>query len=568
MNGGSPALLQFSINGVPLGAIFSAPASPNIWQQFFAAWNSGANTSITICIVNQNTTASGNDFGLDDISFQQCTYCTATATVTITQPLVLTTTVTSTGVSCFGGANGTAGITSTGGTSPYTYLWSDNQATPGASGLIAGSYSVVITDNNGCTNTQTVTIAQPTAITNSVTSINPNCSTGTGSASASTNGGTGSYSYLWSTTPTQTTQTISGLTTGTYTLSVVDANGCTYPAQTVSVLQPPPIVLTGSATPTTCNANSGAATVNATGGTGTYTYLWNSTAGGQTTSTATGLGSGTYAVVVTDANGCVQIQTVSVTSINALSVSVTSTQTSCSVDDGTTTAFPNSGTSPYSYSWSNGQTTSVATALGSGNYTVTVTDANGCTAVSAANVTSVVGPSVNVIASLSTITLGGNSQLNATGGGSYQWSPATGLSCTSCSNPIATPGSTTIYCVIATDTNGCSDSACVTINVDILCGTFYVPNAFSPNADGEDDDFHVYIGRPDCILSFDLRIYNRWGEKIYETTDPTFAWNGAYNRGTLKNDKPAETAVFVYEMNVEFSDGNKKLLKGNISLMR
>lgn len=568
MNSGSPALLQFSTNGIPLGVIFSAPPSTNIWQQFFSAWYSGSNTSVTICIVNQNTTASGNDFGLDDISFQECTYCTSSATVTITQSPVLTATVSSTPVSCFAGSNGNASVSTSGGTTPYTYLWNNSQTTTTATGLSAGTYSLILTDVNGCTVTQSVAVTEPAALTTSVTFTNPNCSTGTGSAAVTAGGGTGPYTYAWSTTPVQTTQTASGLVSGTYSISVTDANGCSSLAPAVTITQPPPLALTASTTPTTCSANTGTGTVISSGGTPGYTYLWDAAAGGQTTQTASGLGTGTYAVVVTDANGCLQIQTVAISSNNTLSVTATSTQTGCTVVNGTATANALNGTAPYSYSWSNGQTGAVASSLNSGSYTITVTDANGCTAASSTNVTSVSGPSANATATLSSITLGENTQLNATGSGTYQWTPATGLSCTTCPNPTATPSITTEYCVSVTDANGCSDSACVTITVDIPCGTLYLPNAFSPNGDGENDELQVYVGRPDCIDSFELKIFTRWGEKIFETIDPTFKWNGIYDKSLVQYKEPAGTAVFTYHMKIDFSNGKTELYKGNVSLVR
>lgn len=420
------------------------------------------------------------------------------------------------------------------------------------------NYSVIVSVGT-CADTATVTVTVFPNPAVTVTPVNPLCNgQNTGTATANPSGGTAPYTYSWNNS--QTGQTATGLGAGTYTVVVTDANNCTA-IQTISITQPPALSVSVSSTPTSCTASTGTATVTPSGGTPAYTYLWSNTQTGQT---ATALAAGTYTVTITDANNCTQTQTVTVTSSNTLTLTTASTPTGCSANTGTATANPASGTTPYTYSWSNGQTTQIATGLAAGTYTVTVTDANGCTQTQTISVTQTAGPSASATASQTTIQLGGNSQLTAAGGGTYSWYPNTGLSCTTCANPLATPSQTTTYCVVVTDANGCSDSACVTIAVDFPCGSLdlslLVPNACSPNGDSMNDELCVPLNP--CIKSFVIKIYDRWGEKVFESDNLSNCWNGTVN------GKPVNSAVFVYYLDAELINGENFSQKGNISLLK
>jgi gliding motility-associated-like protein len=161
-----------------------------------------------------------------------------------------------------------------------------------------------------------------------------------------------------------------------------------------------------------------------------------------------------------------------------------------------------------------------------------------------------------------------SANLSASGGTSYIWDNSmTGA------NITVTPPTTTVFCVTVIDTNSCFDTACVTVTVEDCskAGTLYLPNAFSPNGDGENDSLQIYYGSYQCIAHFRLVIYNRWGEKIYTTTDPAFKWSGVYNKGLMHGltyQQPGGTEVFAYYMEAELIDGNKIFRKGNISLIR
>jgi hypothetical protein len=203
-------------------------------------------------------------------------------------------------------------VVTTGGTGTYTYAWSPSGGTAAtATGLAAGSYSVLITDANGCTLTKTFTITQPAALVATQSQVNVSCNGGTNaSATVVTTGGTGTYTYNWAPgNPTgEGTASATGLTAGTWTVVITDANGCNI-TKTFTITQPP--VLTASAvqnnTATCIESTNGGATVTAAGGTTSYSYLWDN---GAITATVTNLSVGTHTVTVTDANACTATATV------------------------------------------------------------------------------------------------------------------------------------------------------------------------------------------------------------------------------------------------------------------
>jgi gliding motility-associated-like protein len=178
------------------------------------------------------------------------------------------------------------------------------------------------------------------------------------------------------------------------------------------------------------------------------------------------------------------------------------------------------------------------------------------------SVVSNVNPPVATASGGTTINYGSSVSLTATGGGTYAWSPSSGLSCTTCASPVASPTVTTQYCVTATDAIGCTDSACTIVEVDITCGTFGYPNAFSPNGDGLNDVFRARIN-PGCITDYHLVVYDRWGEMVFESFDYREGWDGTFKGEALDN------AVFVYYATAKLSTTGEKLeRKGNVSLIR
>lgn len=161
-----------------------------------------------------------------------------------------------------------------------------------------------------------------------------------------------------------------------------------------------------------------------------------------------------------------------------------------------------------------------------------------------------------------------STQLSASGGGSYKWVPSTGINCDTCQNTFASPTHTITYCVLVTNLDACTDSTCLTINVEKYCPSeFEIPNAFSPNNDGHNDAFCLQ-GWSDCVKEFNIIIFDRWGAMVFESTDPTFCWDGTAPLLGIGADKPMGPAAFVYSVKATTLNGKQITKKGNISLIR
>ncbi len=239
--------------------------------------------------------------------------CSTVQTFSISASVGPLVTFTTTPTKCFGSSDGSVALTASGGTSPYTYIWSTTpvQTIPAATGLMAGTYSVSVGDASGCSATYTVAITQPTALAATASVVaNASCNgSSDGSAIVNASGGTGAYTYGW--TPSgQNTQAASNLAAGNHNIVVTDANGCTI-VSSVSITQPTALNVSTTSTPTQCGINDGTVSATSSGGIAPYTYQWLTTPV-QSTSSIAGLGAGVYTIIVVDANGCNQTQNVTV----------------------------------------------------------------------------------------------------------------------------------------------------------------------------------------------------------------------------------------------------------------
>ena len=580
-------------------------------------WNTGKTESIITGLCVGVYTATVTDSG----------GCTSSTSFNINEPTLLSATLIASNVSCFGGNNGSITANVSGGTSPYSYSWNTAQSTSTINNITIGTYTVTITDANGCSQKLSTTINQSPAITVTLTPTHSICNQNNGSAIAIASGGTGTFIYRWNNG--KTTLTISGLSAGIYSITVTDGNGCTTIKNTtinnlngvtaqivssvsvtcnglcngsavssgtggntpytylwnngqttaiatnlcginyfvtitdnsgctsiagVTIGKPAALTLTVTGVSITCNGNNnGLVTANVLGGTSPYSYNWNN---GQNNPAISNLTMGIYTVTVTDANGCSVENSKTITQPSVLTITISATS-DCGANNASATVITIGGTPVYSYQWNNGKSTAVNNNLSTGSYTVTVSDANNCTAKKTVNVVS----GATIAATVSndvTILLGTNTTLSVSGGGRYQWSPASGLSCVTCKNPVANPLSTTYYCVIVSNTY-CSDTACVTVNVDSHCEPF-IPTAFSPNEDGENDIECIYSGT--CLSPMLFKIFDRWGEVVFKTKDPTGCWDGRY-KGKLMT-----TGIFYYIFEGTYITGEKISKQGTISLIR
>jgi gliding motility-associated-like protein len=198
----------------------------------------------------------------------------------------------------------------------------------------------------------------------------------------------------------------------------------------------------------------------------------------------------------------------------------------------------------------------------SGTYSETLATTNGCDSIVSVNLTVYPDPTVQVNATGSTIIgLGDSLQLNVSGALNYQWSPSTGLSCSNCSSPVATPSGSLTYIVTGTDSNGCSSTASINITVDIRCDELFIPDIFSPDGIGPIVNEQVCVFS-NCIRSMNLAIYDRWGQVLFSTEDPFQCWNG------MKDGEDVPAGVYVYRLLVRQIDGKEISKSGNITLIR
>jgi len=257
-------------------------------------------------------TATGLSAGTYTVTVTDNSGCQTTRTFTINQPAsAVSGTTVVTNVACNGASNGSINLTPAGGTAPYTFNWGGGITTEDRTGLAAGTYTVTITDANGCTATVNATVTQPASAVSGTTVVtNVACNgASNGSINLTPAGGTAPYTFNWG--GGVTTEDRTGLAAGTYTVVITDANGCT---ATVNATVTQPTALSGTVTQTNiaCNGGStGSATITVTGGTAPYTYSWSPSGG--TTATASGLAAGIYTVVVTDSKGCTLTRTVTIT---------------------------------------------------------------------------------------------------------------------------------------------------------------------------------------------------------------------------------------------------------------
>lgn len=406
-----------------------------------------------------SSTITGLAAGVYTVTLTDANNCSLVSSYTVTEPSAIQLSAQVTDLTCFGSSNGAVTLSVSGGVGPYNFLWTGGATTQNISGLAAGSYTVNVTDDNGCTSSLTAVVHQPDSLSVQGSVVNVTCAgNNNGAIFLTANGGTPSYSYLWSNGAT--TQDLTSLSGGTYTVTVTDHNGCTK-VSSFTVNEPAAIVLSINGTNATCYGQAdGAATLTVTGGTAPYSFLWSNF---QTTQDLTNLAAGTYTVVVTDNNGCRAVDSITITQYPDLVITDSIGNVACNGgNEGSITLTVTGGVPPYRYDWSNGATTAYNGMLTAGTYTVTVTDSTGCSKTMSYTV---IQPNTLVLTGAVTDatcygTPTGAIDITVTGGASgylYSWS---GGIATEDRNNLAAG----VYNVTVFDAHGCTITDSFTVN--------------------------------------------------------------------------------------------------------
>ncbi|KAK6026496.1 PKD domain protein [Ostertagia ostertagi] len=468
-------------------------------------------------------------------------------------------------------AGGTAVLSANGGTnyvwSPGTGLNCTNCPSPEATPAATTNYTVTGTGTNGCTNTaQSLVTVNPIP----VIAVSGNLVICPGSGTSLT--ASGAATYVWTpatglscnncTNPTATPET-----TTTYTVTGTSAAGCVGRTTVTVTVRPAPVVTAGSdqstclGTPVALAAN-GASTYVWTPATGLSCTACQSPAANPTTTT-------TYIVTGTDGFGCKDTGRVTVAIKPLPAIRATRDTSICKL---TSVQLDATGGTNYTWSPATGLSCTncpdpVATPTANITYTVTGTGTNGCLNTAQVAVTQRQQPPVNAGPDQTICAGGSSTQLQPTGTDitTYLWTPSDGLSCTTCASPIAAPQKTTTYTVNVASEFGCQAKDDVTLFINCEGKQVWLPNTFTPNGDGHNDRFYPHGRGIDRVLRF--RIYNRWGEVLYDranvpTDDASYGWDGLYKNQQLKPD------VYVYVILAQCANGDTVELKGDISLIR
>jgi gliding motility-associated-like protein len=365
------------------------------------------------------------------------------------------------------------------------------------------------------------------------------------------------------------------LTQGSYTLRVLDAKGCST-TTAVAISAPEPIDIQLEVKKLVCAGNADAEIrALATGGTPGYTYAWSNNDSGEK---VTNLAPGTYRLTLTDKNGCTSTLSQAIMEPNPLDLNFVTESPDCHGEStGRIQVLANGGKKPYKYSLNNGGFVSSNTflVLPAGLYILAVKDANACVTDSSIQLSEPLPIAVTLWAATEKIIYGDSVLLlpnvaNPVGNAQYVWSSSLleDLNCVNpeCSSILVKPDLSTIFTVTVTDDMGCTGEGEIKIEVEKPRGV-YVPTGFSPNGDGNNDILHVH-GKEEQIKNIKtFRIFDRWGELVYEDSnfkanDLNRGWDGRFRA------KECTSGVFAWLIELEYIDGFIDTAKGEVTLIR
>lgn len=534
-------------------------------------WNTGPGTDTLTNLANGVYTVTVTDNN-------GCTD-TAQAIVNPTSPIVVTiSNVVNNG--CPGQTNGSININVIGGTLPLSYLWSNSDTNQTLLNVAEGTYTVTVTDNNGCFSTAQATITPTLALNLTQNITGPNCVGDSALVSIQATGGSGNYSYDWGSASNSTTNAAT-LDAGNYVVTISDINNGCVQTDTVTITAPDSLLISLVNLvniPCGSTLNTGSIDITVTGGTTAYSYNWNTNA---TTEDLVGLSPGNYSLTVTDTNGCIAVGgPYTINTGAAITVTINNTVPTLACDQaptGVLIAQATGGTN-ITYRWNNGDTNSTQSGLGAGLYTVIATNIDGCSDTATATIVAPIVPTLAAYVQTpgtrqTTVTMNTVVPIGAGSTGfTYRWTatadPNTGNP--TIANPnagitTATPDPSGLYTYTVTASATTNDTICTamdTVSITVEPPFLGIPDAFTPNEDGTNDLFRpIYLSDGDVL---DFRIFNRWGQEVYNGTQNNFAgWDGTY-QGI---PQPAE--VYIYFISYQrASEPKGRTLKGEMTLIR
>ncbi|MFN0035885.1 MAG: choice-of-anchor L domain-containing protein [Saprospiraceae bacterium] len=565
----SDTVCFFGANGTA-SAVASGGNSPYTYL-----WDANSQTSQTA------TGLASNEY---HVTITDANGCIAKDTTFVQQQQELNTHAEAQAPGCHDGFDGTAAVISIFyGATPadladFSYTWntSPQQSGLNATGLQGGqTYTVTATDLLGCTATANFLVGNPPPMETSVTGFADTECNGdaTGWASARAEGGNAPYQWFWNGGTTPNDSLATGLTAGTYRVTITDSNGCPG-TSSVTIGEPNLLRVQLAPTPVKCFGEStGSAKAFPSGGTAPYQFAW---ANGTQTAELKNLAAGIYTMNVTDANGCITPASVEISQpAEAVAGSATMEQPRCNGGhDGRIFLNGTGGTPPYRYALDskpfNGSPIQIG--ITAGNYAPKIMDSNGCEFLLAPiDVTQPdpilvdLGPDIQIL-------FGQDTQLlavvqNAQGMVQYAWrmEDSLWLGCLDCRNPaVYSLEFPTYFEVSVTDSVGCRAEDQILVSTE-KPRKVYVPTGFSPNADFTNDLLLVH-GQSGS-KAVDFKVFDRWGELVFQLKDFAFndetkGWDGNFR------DQPCDPGVYVWVLEVEYVDGVREVFKGNTTLIR
>jgi len=516
--------------------------------------------------------------------------CQDTVILPVTVPSGLTIDSTSAGlgiipIGCFGGNDGEAHFTVSGSNgAPIQYFWTvpptnssidgniDNLAANTASGMPLYWFRA-IDPNSGCTDSVSFVITEPPAINATIPVNYSNCAQDTGSLFSTVSGGTGALSIQWNTFPQQSGNAAHGIYPGPYNITVVDANNCSTIAFG-TLLNGSSLAHTLVLKNLSCHGiPDGEASIQLSGGKPPYSIEWHignnvPIAVGSDNDTISNLDRSNNYVILHNDNDCLD-DTIPFTIFepDTLRGLMTSTNTACLVaQNGAIKVDAIGGTPPYRYNWNTNANTKAITNLPQGIYNVDILDTNNCII----NVVGTVGYDSNFVVmakpdfvyeknSANTLAVAVERQSDYAGEYTYLWNNGIELN----DNTIAAPIMREIFFPLSfrvdvMDEFGCAGFDSMTVETTPI---IYVPTAFSPNEDGLNESFQLGFDTV-AFSNFNINIYDRWGQIIFQSSSPRFKWNGKMNNG--------DSVVGMYNYNISYTDNRnkKQFINGILTMLK